>query len=322
MVTDSLFELHFHKNYVGQIAARLKERFNFISVFADSPYVGKDALEPHLVLNNVVNGEVLSSVDGKALKEDLSGFVASFDVPVVNHPQRAAMATRQRNAASLKELEKVVVPRTIRFIAKESEIEFQIRALADALKFPLIIRTTTSQKRYGMVKIDSETDLRRELSTRNGQEIYAHQYIENRTLKRLFRKLRAAIVGDEIIPVRVDFSEFWMVHGRSAPERKAFYRQRRDLLDLEKRMLSIPNDTLSEDAISTLRDLRKKIPLDIFGIDFDVMPDGRVLFFEANATMLLLGYEDAEYQDVMHPADADARLEAAIARYLERRMAT
>ena len=68
-VTDSLFELHFHKNYVGQIAARLKERFNFISVFADSPYVGKDALEPHLVLNNVVNGEVLSSVDGKALKE-------------------------------------------------------------------------------------------------------------------------------------------------------------------------------------------------------------------------------------------------------------
>ena len=52
--------------------------------------------------------------------------------------------------------------------------------------------------------------------------------------------------------------------------------------------------------------------LDIFGIDFDVMPDGRILFFEANATMLLLGYEGAEYQDVMHPADADARLEAAI----------
>ena len=30
------------------------------------------------------------------------------------------------------------------------------------------------------------------------------------------------------------------------------------------------------------------MPLDIFGMDFDVDDEGRVVFFEANATMLLL----------------------------------
>ena len=40
--------------------------------------------------------------------------------------------------------------------------------------------------------------------------------------------------------------------------------------------------------MSALAEIGKAMPLDIFGVDFDVDADGRLLFFEANATMNLL----------------------------------
>ena len=39
-------------------------------------------------------------------------------------------------------------------------------------------------------------------------------------------------------------------------------------------------------------EIRARTPLDIFGIDFDLMPDGRILFFETNAAMNLGMRED------------------------------
>jgi hypothetical protein len=63
-----------------------------------------------------------------------------------------------------------------------------------------------------------------------------------------------------------------------------------------------------------LRAIAGRIPLDIFGIDFDVDPDGRVIFFEANATMNLLS--TAYSREVDYPRHAEARLLAAIRSYL------
>ena len=34
-----------------------------------------------------------------------------------------------------------------------------------------------------------------------------------------------------------------------------------------------------------LAEVRERVDLDYFGIDFGIMPDGRLLLFEANATM-------------------------------------
>jgi len=320
VATPSAFDLHFHSNYVTQIADRLQDIFNFTSVFADSPYVKKDELKPHLILNNIVNGEVLSGAGGKTANDALADFVASFDKPVINHPLRAAMTTRQRNASSLKDLENVVIPKTIRFIADDKQMDFQSRRLAEKLDYPLIIRTTTFQSGIGMVKIDNPDQLREELSIRNRQEIYAHDFIENRTEDGFYRKFRAGVVGDKVIPHWVDFSDNWNVHGRVLPERKAFYRDRRYLRDVEKELMTVPNDTLSVNVLRTLENIRKKVPLDIFGIDFDVMADGRVLFFEANASMLLFDTLGPEYVDIHRYAEPSRRLQAEIAEFLQRKI--
>jgi len=53
------------------------------------------------------------------------------------------------------------------------------------------------------------------------------------------------------------------------------------------RMIATPEKTLGKPAMAALHEIRNRIPLDFYGIDFDMLPDGRVLFFEANAAMNL-----------------------------------
>ena len=65
-------------------------------------------------------------------------------------------------------------------------------------------------------------------------------------------------------------------------------------------------------AMQSLRAIRDRIPLEVFGIDFDVDADGRVVFYEANATMNLFSTARAE---VPYPKDADDGLKLAFQRY-------
>jgi len=317
--TNFAFDLHFHANYPSQVAQVLKEEFNFVSMFADGDMAKLNGLRPHLVLNNMVNAEVLNR--NATFKYDLAALADSFGVPVVNHPLRAALTTRQRVAFWLKDLDNVIVPRTIRFKADGGALDAHVALFEAELGYPLIIRTTSNQRGIGMEKIDDRPALRQELSSRIGQQLYAHPFVDSRAGAEFFRKFRVAVVGDEIIPVRLDFSDSWKVSGRIVPDRKKFYRQRPQLLDEEKRLLATPNDVLTDRVIQALRDIRKKIPLDIFGIDFDVAQDGRIVFFEANASMYLLQYLAPDDADLFHPVDADARLRMAIKAHLQRRIA-
>jgi hypothetical protein len=62
-------------------------------------------------------------------------------------------------------------------------------------------------------------------------------------------------------------------------------------------MISAPDETLGRPAVAALHEIRRRIPLDFYGIDFDMLPDGRVLFFEANAVMNISLADRAGLQD-------------------------
>ena len=53
----------------------------------------------------------------------------------------------------------------------------------------------------------------------------------------------------------------------------------------ERRFLRSPRSVLSEANMNSLRLLGQKIGLDYVGMDFSLMPDGRILLFEANSGM-------------------------------------
>ena len=318
-VTGAAFELHFKDNFPAQLANTMGDRFNFISIFDYEKYRKIDKLKPDIVLNNIVNAEMLSRTHN--FKDDLSVLAESFGVPVINHPKQAALTTRQRMAVWLQDLPNVVVPKTMRFEADANNLAFQTAALEKKLRYPLIVRSPFFHRGAGMVRINDRAELTRELQDRHRQQIYVQEFTENRAEDGLFRKLRASFIGDVIIPSRVDFSADWNVRGRRVPERKLFYRQRPHLIAAEKRILDAPSDVLTKDVLQTLASIRNKIPLDIFGIDFDVLPDGKILFFEANASMNLLSLPLPEDEDIRHPANAENLMKEKMVEYIMQRIA-
>jgi len=60
-------------------------------------------------------------------------------------------------------------------------------------------------------------------------------------------------------------------------------------------------------AIAALHEIRRRIPLAFYGIDFDMLPDGRVPFFEANAAMNLSLSDRAGLQDTRAAMGAAVR---------------
>jgi hypothetical protein len=44
-------------------------------------------------------------------------------------------------------------------------------------------------------------------------------------------------------------------------------------------------EAIGKEGMLALEEIRKRTLLNYYGIDFDLMPDGKLLFFEANAAM-------------------------------------
>lgn len=321
---QSVRQLHFEGNYPSQIATALAGEFHFCSILAGEAE-GRASVnslpKPDLIINNIANGE---GILAEAILPALEDFALSLGVPVINPPGKVILTTREQSVHLVTGLADVIVPRTRRFSKAGKTLDQMIADIEAEFAFPLITRSTTSQQGAGMTRVADARDLAKILQaplaaitteTEGGlaEEFLVTSFVDSRGPTGLYRKIRAAVVGDEIFIVRVDFDTHWNVHGRKSDERVAFYVGRPDLLSMEDRICANPEAELGERAMRGLHAIKERIPLDIFGIDFDVAADGRIVFYEANATMNLLSSARPE---VSHPKHAEERLLAAMRRYL------
>lgn len=300
-------------NFPGQLVNYLLDDFHFTYVFAGKVTGLPDRAKippPDLVLNNFTNGQEILA-DHYLPK--LTDFVESFGVPVINHPHDAVQTIRDTSVSLLKNLPDVIVPDTRRFSAEGKTPDALIQEIEAHFRYPMIPRPLASQRGIGMVKVDDRAALKQALTgSAFTQSFFVTQFIDSRGGNELYRKLRAAIVGQEILLMRADYDTFWNIHGRKNPKRVPFYLARPHLLEEEKRICLNPVAAIGETALQALHAIRKRIPLDVFGLDFDVAPDGRVVFYEANATMNL--FPTASKQ-VPNPKETAENLKAALQRY-------
>ncbi len=302
----------FCPNFPSQLADHLHEDFHFNYLFISN--VGnlsarKQIPQPDFIVNNHVNGEMIVADGSMAgLKELLE----SFRVPVVNHPAKVMPTIRDMSAKLLDGIPGAVVPRTARF----SSVGKPYEQLADEIEvqfdYPLITRRLTSQEGKGMNKVDSRKALIEVLSAGCPDQFFVTEFVDCRKGTEFHRKIRVAVVKDEILIVRVDYDTYWNVHGRKAKARVPFYLEHRWVLDEEKRIINDPEAELGRPATQALRTIRERIPMDVFGIDLAVDPDGLLVFYEANATMNLFC---TAHTEVRNPIEADERLKDAFQRY-------
>jgi glutathione synthase/RimK-type ligase-like ATP-grasp enzyme len=277
--------LHFFGNSPASLAWRHGQDYRFWSVFPEAPDAEArlDTLPPpQLILNNWVNAERLST---SSTLGAIASFVDRPGLPVLNHPRAAAQVTRQRNAERLAGIPGLVTPRVARFRNERARHASLVRSLSEDFGFPVILRDTFMQGGREAAKISSTAELATYLERAAQAELYAIEFIDNPVAGGLFRKIRAGIIGDDVIIAHVQFGTGWNVHRERNATRITELAIPPGEQDFASRILLRPEETLGKSAIAALHEVRDRVPLDVYGIDFDLLPDGRLVFFEANASM-------------------------------------
>lgn len=306
---------HYAGNFPSQLATEFADQYRFLSIFPDSPTAG-DALRglprPALALNNFTNAEKLL-VEGKFA--EVCAAIDSLGVPVLNHPRLVAQVTRQKNSERLARVEGIIAPKIVRYQSTKSLRGLLITDIEARYDYPMILRTVFHQMGKGTWLIQNREELHQALDETDDQQFYLINYVDLRHDNGYYRRIRAAFVDKTWTIIRVDYHDYWNVRGRRELGLVDFYREHPGMMDLADRITLEPFSMLSSDALDKLDDIARVIPLDIFGMDFDITDDGQIAVFEANATMNLLSNAEG---GLSYPQEAQRRLTQSLHALFER----
>ena len=154
------------------------------------------------------------------------------------------------------------------------------------LRFPLLLvlcagLVSIPQRRHFRYVENRET-LADAIAGLPGGELLAIRYHDARGPDRMARKYRAMFIDGVVYPWHLAISSDWKVHYfTAAMAANAAHREE------ERRFLDDMPAVLGGRAMAALGAIGKTLGLDYAGVDFALSPDGSLLVFEANATMVI-----------------------------------
>ena len=101
---------------------------------------------------------------------------------------------------------------------------------------------------------------------------------------RYYRKMRFVFVDGKPYPVHHLISKHWIIHATASRE---FMKNNAWMADEENSFLEDSAAYLGQQNCSALEEINRRIGLDYFGVDCALLPNGKLLLFEANAAMRL-----------------------------------
>ncbi len=241
-------------------------------------YAGEDQIQdlpPYDLVFNAIGDPDLAAPASAPMRR----FLEVCDRRVLNPPDAVMRTRRDAAAALLSDVEGLLVP----VVARLSSSDIDRLGLAGAveqagLEPPILIRPIGSHGGKGLRLATGKAEL--EALEVSGDH-YATAFHDYRGADGYFRKYRVVFIDRRPYPYHLAISRDWLVHHESARMGEDAVRRAE-----EQRFVDDPHAVLGA-AMSTIGDIGRKLDLDYAGIDFSVLPDGRVLVFEANATMLV-----------------------------------
>jgi glutathione synthase/RimK-type ligase-like ATP-grasp enzyme len=295
----------------GNVPLRLvldERRFVWTELFAEAYAPGMALPDDALAVN------AIGDADRCARALDLADAVfAQAGGPVVNPPARVRATARATNAARLAGLPDVVAPRA-RTISRAllAAPDAGARLAAEGFGWPLLLRAPGFHTGEHFVRVDAATDLAAAAAALPGDELLVIAFVDTAASDGTYRKYRVLSIGGALYALHLAISHEWKVHYFSAAmaESAAFRAEERVFLE------DAPG-TLGARAYAALERIAALLALDYGGIDFGLDREGRVVVFEANATMALVPPGDDPRFAYRRPA-LDAALGAAQALLLRR----
>jgi Flp pilus assembly protein TadD/glutathione synthase/RimK-type ligase-like ATP-grasp enzyme len=257
--------------------------FQWATLIAES-YTPSMTMPPHGVLFNAIGDadKCARALDHAEL------LLAHIDAPIINAPASIRGSGRADNAARLGAIPGVVVPNIVGFPrAALAGDDAAATLAAHGFDWPLLVRSPGYHTGNHFVKIDGPEQVAEAVAPLPGDELLALAYLDTRRPDGTWNKYRVMFVDGELYPLHLAISREWKVHYFTAAmdEDESFRETERAFLE------DMPG-TLGEATMATLRTIGSTLGLDYGGIDFAFDAQGRLVVFEANATMVILPPKD------------------------------
>lgn len=212
--------------------------------------------------------------------------LAELRLPAVNNADLISRTARDEISRALAGIAGCIAPPTRRFPGREL-----LQAGSDVsieTSFPAVIRPAGTHGGERMACVANEAELRGYIATDEEACYYIAPFIDYRSPDGYFRKYRFIFVGDQVLPYHLAIGSHWKVHHASTDMGQHAWMQQE-----EQSFLEDPWAHFGEQAQAALHEIRKRIGIDYFGIDCALDNAGRLVVFEANATMLVHQRNDA-----------------------------
>ncbi len=244
-------------------------------------------LPPYDVVFNIIGDPDYSEATDAPVAE----FLQSCDLPVLNDPRRVARTRRDRLPGLLDDIEGLALPKVVRLDAWDLAVRGLAPSLeAAGLSAPALIRPIGSHGGKGLMLVTSSDELKR-FDVGRVAGAYATEYVDFRSpADGLYRKYRVIFVDRTPYPYHLAVCNDWLVHYDTSQMPGDTVRQAEEL-----RFLEDPRAALGDGVMAALAAIGERLDLDYAGIDFSILPDGRLLVFEANATMLVHPEAEGEF---------------------------
>jgi glutathione synthase/RimK-type ligase-like ATP-grasp enzyme len=240
--------------------------FQWITFFAESFHEGMTIPAYDVVFNTIGDADLCT----RPLERAEMTLLANA-APIINLPARVRATGRTQIAERVRTISGITTPR-MRAIRRSELTDDR------GLGWPLLVRPPGFHSGEHFAKVDDQSTMRDALEALPGEDVLAIEYLDTRGDDGMYRKYRVLTIDGNLYPSHLAISPDWKVHYFSAQHGEAEERE-------EQAFLADMESVIGTAALRAIEQAAELLALDYGGFDFSIDRTGRVVLFEANATM-------------------------------------
>jgi hypothetical protein len=215
-----------------------------------------------------------SDRDRPVLRE-IERLTQAWPRPVLNHPARIVETSREGLYRLLRDIPGVVMVPTSR-IGRADFAKLNGGAI-----LPVIARPVGSHAGQGLAKFESAGDVQAYLAAQPGEEFYVAPYVDYRSADGQFRKYRLVWIDRQPYPCHMAIADQWKVWYYNAGMQESEAKR-----DEEEQFLCTFDKGFARRHSAALAAVAERLDLDYVGIDCAELPDGRLIVFEGDISLV------------------------------------
>jgi len=288
-------------------------RFEMSFVYPTALDPGTQIPEIDLVFNAAADPDI-GLADFDAVGELATRHPVIAKAPLLNRPKLLPRTRRDQARALFAGIDGILVPETQRLTSADLDHLARQSSPWDGAK---LVRTAGTHGGDALDKVESADQLSAFLQAHPADHYYLTDYVDYRSHDGWFRKYRFIFINRKPHPFHLAIMDHWKIHYWRAGMSVDAWRCAE-----EEAFMRDPRSAFSPQALAAIDAIARAMDLDYGGLDCALMPDGRVIVFEANAAMLVHLNDDPvqyPYKHELVPKIRDAMSDFLLSQAADRR---